>query len=154
MARATFQVVVFPFRRRGESVEYAVFRRADAGYWQGIAGGGEDDESPLEAAKRETEEEAGIPRTSTFYRLDTVSSVPVYHFAARTEWPKDLYVTTNYSFGVDCANTEIVLSHEHTEVAWLPFAEAHNILKWDNNRTALWELDQRILKGDLLEATE
>ncbi len=96
----------------------------------------------------------GIPRTSTFYRLDTVSSVPVYHFAARTEWPKDLYVTTNYSFGVDCANTEIVLSHEHTEVAWLPFAEAHNILKWDNNRTALWELDQRILKGDLLEATE
>ena len=154
MARATFQVVVFPFRRRGESVEYAVFRRADAGYWQGIAGGGEDDESPLEAAKRETEEEAGIPRTSTFYRLDTVSSVPVYHFAARTEWPKDLYVTTNYSFGVDCGSTEIVLSHEHTEVAWLPFAEAHNILKWDNNRTALWELDQRILKGDLLEATE
>ena len=154
MARATFQVVVFPFRQRGESVEYAVFRRADAGYWQGIAGGGEDDESPLEAAKRETEEEAGIPSTSTFYRLDAVSSVPVYHFAPRTEWPKDLYVTTNYSFGVDCGSTEIVLSHEHTEVAWLPFLEAHNILKWDNNRTALWELDQRILKGDLLEATE
>ena len=153
MARATFQVVVFPFRRRGESIEYAVFRRADAGYWQGIAGGGEDDESPLEAAKRETEEEAGIPRTSTFYRLDTVGCLPVYHFAARTEWPNDLYVTPNYAFGVDCADATIVLSYEHTEVAWLPFPEAHSILKWDDNRTALWELDQRFLNGDLHEAT-
>ena len=145
---------MFPFRRRGDSIEYAIFRRADAGYWQAIAGGGEADESALEAARRETEEEAGIPRTSTFYRLDTVSSVPVYHFAARAEWPKDLYVTTNYAFGVDCADTEIVLSHEHTEVAWLPFSEAHNILKWENNQTALWELDQRILNGGLRQATE
>ena len=47
MPRAPFQVHGFPFRNSaGGGFEYAVFRRADEGYWQAIAGGGEDDESP------------------------------------------------------------------------------------------------------------
>ena len=40
MARAPFQILVFPYRRRGDKFEFALFRRADDGYWQGIAGGG------------------------------------------------------------------------------------------------------------------
>ncbi|MDX9955097.1 MAG: NUDIX domain-containing protein, partial [Anaerolineae bacterium] len=62
MARAPFQVLVYPYRRKLDGqIEIALLKRADAGYWQGIAGGGEDPESPLEAARRETYEESGIP---------------------------------------------------------------------------------------------
>ena len=32
------------------------------GNWQAIAGGGEGQETPLEAARREVQEEGGIPR--------------------------------------------------------------------------------------------
>lgn len=34
-----------------EQIEYALLKRSDAGYWQGIAGGGENEEKPVEAAK-------------------------------------------------------------------------------------------------------
>ena len=41
-------------------------------------------------------------------------------------------------------NVEITISHEHTEYQWLEFGSATKILKYDNNRNALWELDERL----------
>ncbi len=58
--RAPFQVLVIPFRRTGTVPEFAVLKRSDASYWQFVAGGGENDETPAQAATRETEEEIGI----------------------------------------------------------------------------------------------
>ena len=59
MSRAPFQVLVNPYRKRSNGhFEYALMQRADDGTWQGIAGGGEDGETPFEAAIRETYEEA------------------------------------------------------------------------------------------------
>ncbi|MDP9310318.1 MAG: hypothetical protein M3R24_05410 [Chloroflexota bacterium] len=50
MARAPFQVLVFPYHQRSDGIYvFAVFRRADDPYWQGIAGGGEGDETPRQA---------------------------------------------------------------------------------------------------------
>lgn len=40
MARAAFQVLVFPFRVTPAGVEYVLFRRTDNDSWQGNAGGG------------------------------------------------------------------------------------------------------------------
>ena len=78
MGRAPFQVLVFPFRPTPlGDWEFAVFQRADGDWWQGIAGGGEDDETPLQAARRECTEEAGIPPSSTFVALDTAASIKV-----------------------------------------------------------------------------
>jgi len=78
MARAPFQVLVFPYRRRSESeFEYALLKRWDSGYWQAVAGGGEDNESILDAAKRETHEETGISQDSFFLQLDTVEPIRV-----------------------------------------------------------------------------
>jgi len=79
VARAPFQVLIFPFHRTDSNLEYAIFRRADAGYWQGVAGGGEGEETPLEAARREAKEEAGISPESPFTALDAVSNKPVEH---------------------------------------------------------------------------
>ena len=39
---------------------------------------------------------------------------------------------------------EIKLSDEHPEYRWLKYDEAHKMLKWDSDRTALWELNERL----------
>ena len=147
--RQPFQILVMPFRRVDGGFEFAAFRRSDADYWQGIAGGGEADESPEAAAKREAGEEAGIPLTALFFPLQTTSSVPVHHFEERVSWPTDLLVIPEFSFAVDCTGVQLRISHEHIEACWGRYREVYNRLKWDSNRTALWELQER-LKGSKL----
>ena len=39
---------------------------------------------------------------------------------------------------------KIVLSREHTEFRWLVFEKAIELLKFESDKTALWELDQRL----------
>jgi dATP pyrophosphohydrolase len=52
-------VLVFPYRVAPDrTIEVAVFQRANGGYWQGIAGGGDEGETPERAARREASEEA------------------------------------------------------------------------------------------------
>lgn len=119
-------------------------KRSDAGYWQAIAGGGEDSETPLEAAKREAYEEAGISADSDFLQLDTVVPVPVIEFRDSYLWGDDVYVIPQYCFGVLVKDSRIVLSREHTEYTWLTYEEAYNLVKYDGNKTALWELDKRL----------
>ena len=93
MARAPFQVAILPFRpATSGDAEFAIFRRSDLGYWQVIAGGGENDETAPQAAQREANEEAGIPFTSVLFRLTTTAFVPVTYFKDRGLWPRDLYV--------------------------------------------------------------
>ena len=144
MARAPFQVVVFPFRVAGEhAYEYALFQRADAGYWQGIAGGGQDDESAIEAARREAYEEAGIPRRAPFYELESRACVPVTAFKGRETWDAELLVIPEHCFGVEFAGP-IHISPEHSATMWLPYEECQRRLHWDSNKVALRELDERL----------
>ena len=145
MPRAPFQVLVLPYRRTTNTREFAVFSRRDYPCWQGIAGGGEDDEAPLEAAKREAFEEAGLSSAGEFTPLQSLCTVPVIEFRDNRTWDPALYVIPQYSFGVDCARQSLVLSHEHDALEWLPYAEAHARFTYDSNRTALWELNQRLL---------
>lgn len=144
MARAPFQVLVIPYRRAGALFEFAIFGRCDDLSRQFIAGGGEDSEAPLEAAHREAREEACIPTDSRFVRLDTTASVPVTGFEDSRLWGESVYVIPEYCFGVDCTGHDIAVSYEHTEFRWLPFQEASRILTYDSNRTALWELNQKL----------
>jgi dATP pyrophosphohydrolase len=137
-------VLVYPYLEVSEGTfEYALLRRADVGWWQGVTGGGEDEETPLETAQRETFEETGIS-SDEFLRLDTVIYVSVTHFGASHLWGDDLYVIPQYCFGVRAPDRRIVLSHEHTAVRWLPYEAAHDLAHFDGNKTALWELDRRL----------
>ena len=147
MARAPLQVLVFPFRRRADGrLEYAVFRRADQGAcWQGISGGAELGETAEQAARREMAEEAQIPRDGALLPLDATASVPAAHFAARKTWGPDVYVVTERSFGIQVPHGHaIALSDEHSECRWLPYEAATALLTWDSNKTALWELNERL----------
>lgn len=145
MTRAPFQVLVYPYRKNEDGhFEYALLKRADEGFWQGIAGGGEDEEYPLEAARREAFEEAGILPDSDFIQLDTIEFIPVTEFRDSSLWGEDIYVIPQYCFGVHAQGMQIKLSHEHTEHGWFTHEHARKVLKYDGNRTALWELDKRL----------
>ena len=139
--RAPFQILVIRFRRNATGPEFAVLKRSDAAYWQFVAGGGEDDETPVQAAQRETEEEINV--VGELMPLDSFATVPKECFAAADSWGEDVYVIPEHYFAVE-VDGEISLSHEHTEFRWVPFEAASTLLKWDSNRNALWELNERL----------
>lgn len=150
MARAPFQVVVLPFRLTDSGgVEFAVLRRADDGQWQGVAGGGENDETIIEAARREAFEEAAVPSEVSFYKLTMRDFVPASCFEAAKEWPPDTYLVPQYFFACDATGRKLAVSREHTEIAWMAYQEAHDRLRYDSNRTGLWELAERLRMKDL-----
>ncbi|MBO5897463.1 MAG: NUDIX pyrophosphatase [Clostridia bacterium] len=142
--RAPFQILAIPYRITSGAILYGVLHRADHDQWQFVAGGGEDNETPLEAAQREIFEECGV-HAETVTALCSVACVPNTCFAKchRAHWAKDAYVIPEYSFAFACP-TEVLLSHEHTEVRWLTYREARELLQWDSNKTALYELDCRL----------
>ncbi len=145
MPRAPFQILVLPYRKTRDILEFAVLRRTDYLCWQGIAGGGEDGETPLEAAKREAFEEFGISGACQFTPLQASCALPFTLFEDNDTWDPALYVVPEHSFGADCTCQTLALSHEHDAAEWLPYKEAHAQLTYDSNRTALWELNQRLL---------
>lgn len=57
-----------------------------------------------------------------------------------------------HAFAIAAQPEEIVLSHEHTGIVWLDEASAAARLTYDSNRTALWELAERIRRGLLEDA--
>ena len=142
--RAPFQILVIPFCRTLTDPEFAVLKRRDAQYWQFVAGGGEDDESPTQAAERETKEEIGVAAVGHLLRLDSMATVPKNCFAAADSWGSEVYVIPEYCFAVDTEKSAVTLSGEHTEVRWVSYDQACSFLKWDSNRNALCELKERL----------
>lgn len=145
--RAPFQILAIPYKYARDALMFCVLHRSDFDQWQFIAGGGEDDETPLEAAQREVYEEAGFVATNII-QLKSICSIPTDIFPKKYlyNWTADTFVVPEYSFGFEC-NEEINLSHEHTECIWLTYEEATQNLKWDSNRTAMYELKCRLEAG-------
>jgi len=118
--------------RKGAGLETLCIRRSRAGRcpgsWETVHGSIEPGESPAQAALRELREETGLvperlynlSRVESFYlhRRDLVSLIPVF-----------------------CAlvpgGSDVRLSDEHDEHAWLPPAEAMSRLAWPREKRAL-----------------
>lgn len=147
--RAPYQILVFPYYKTDKGqIEYCIFKRKDLNVWQGIAGGGVKGESSLEAAERETFEEAEITSESKMFQLNSVASIPVEAISGFI-WGDDTLVIPEYSFAVEVSNKNVHLHDEHTKYKWVTYEEAMSKLKWDSNRTALWELNHRLTKNKL-----
>ncbi|MFJ7947370.1 NUDIX domain-containing protein [Streptomyces sp. NPDC096354] len=99
--------------------------RSDGAYWQGVAGGGEAGESPLQAARREAAEEAGLDSGFELVELDARVTIPVVHVTGEFTWGPDVLVIPEFAFGVRVDTPELMLSHEHTEYGWFDF-DAHH----------------------------
>ena len=153
MARAPYQVLVIPFDDTRD-LRVAVLRRSDRDVWQFVAGGGEEGETPLQAARREAREEIGVG--GALYPLDTCCSVPasVIRQEARSHWPPRTLVIPEYAFALRVKAETLTLSHEHRSAVWASPEEAARLLRYDSNRTALAELAERILQGWLDQAVD
>ena len=143
------QVLVFLYRKNEENeYEYCIFYRRKLNFWQAISGGVEDDESLVETVKREVLEETGIS-AKDIIKLSSTSTIPVINVTGDFTWGQDVYVVTEYSFGVFIENSDIILSNEHKQYEWLTYDKAYEKLKFDSNKTALWELNHGLLNDDL-----
>lgn len=103
--RAPFQILAIPYRTINGQLQYCVFHRADFDQWQFIAGGGEDDESPIQATRREISEEGGII-VDNIIELKSMCYIPTDIFPKLHlyNWPEDTYVVPEYAFGFECAD--------------------------------------------------
>lgn len=143
------QVLVFLYRKsKSNEYEYCIFYRKKMEIWQAISGGVEDNEMLVETVKREVLEETGLDVNDVF-ELSSVSTIPVVNVTGEFTWGKDVYVVTEYSFGVFIENSDIKLSNEHKQYGWFTYDDAYKKLEYDSNKTALWELNQRLLNSDL-----
>lgn len=151
MARKPENIHVYLYRKSllGK-FEFAVFQRADdPKCWQGISGGVEDGETTIQAALKESFEEAGTPLDSDIYALDTVSYIPADIFSAHTLWGENTVVIPMYYFAIPFSE-DIILSDEHIEAKWLEYDDADKLVYWHDQKTALWELNQRLLRKNLV----
>ena len=142
--REPYQILSIPYRIVNGIPLFCIFRRADSSYWQFIAGGGEDEETPLQAAIREASEEGNIT-SDDMTELKSLSYVPADCIATdrREHWDKNITEIPEHCFAVRW-NAEIKLSREHTASAWLNYEKASKALKWESNRIALCELNENL----------
>lgn len=141
--RAPFQILAIPYRPKPD-LQYCVLHRSDNDQYQFVAGGGEDDEKPMEAAAREICEETSV-KAVHIMPLTSMAYIPanVISKKHRDLWSPDTIVIPEYSFGFECAS-EMVLSSEHTGFEWMTYDDAISRLTWDSNKTALYELNCRL----------
>ena len=142
--RAPFQILAIPYRLKPH-LQYCVLHRSDIDQYQFVAGGGEDDEKPIEAAAREIYEETSV-KAVNILPLTSMAYIPanVISKKHRDLWPPDTIVIPEYTFGFEC-NSEMVLSSEHIGLEWMTYDDALSRLTWDSNKTALYELNCRLL---------
>lgn len=147
--RAPMQVLVIPYKVTNGVPEYCIFKRSDNNYWQFIAGGGENQETSMDGAKREAFEEAGLKKTLFYYQLTSMFYVPANCIAEkhRKFWSLDTFVLPEYCFAVNVDNKPIKLSSEHTEYHWGAYEKVKDMLYWETNKIALFELNNRIISN-------
>jgi dATP pyrophosphohydrolase len=147
--RHPIQVLVYCFRRKSSRVEYLMLRRTAEydGFWQGVTGAPEGEETILEGAMRELSEETSL-FPARLYQVDFS-----YTFPVKDEWKwayhPDVKLIDECVFLAEITDdADPVLSFEHDSYEWASFARAMELLKWPNNRDALAFCD-RLLQCDV-----
>ena len=77
-----------------------------------------------------------------------MSYLPSDIFRDSITWGPDVVVCPMYFFAIQF-DGEIILSEEHLKVRWLEYEEAEALVYFHDQKTALWELDQRLSRGNL-----
>jgi dATP pyrophosphohydrolase len=146
--RRPTQVLVYCFREGLIDTEYLMLRRTPkyGGFWQGVTGAPETDESHLDGARRELFEETRL-LPKDLQQVDFNYSFPVDD---DWKWAYDPQVTTidEYVFLAEIASeVNPVLSFEHDAYEWAEYDRAITLLKWPNNIAALRFCDQLLRRG-------
>jgi dATP pyrophosphohydrolase len=146
MLRVPRQVLVYLFRRsENRSLDFLLLKRTEewGGFWQGVSGAPEREESDAEGAIREVLEETG------FSVADTLAPIGFRYELLREgdpdeeQWerlygpdvqsiPEEVYVAE-----VPSGTDPVLAPSEHDAFKWCAPEEALELLKWENNRRAL-----------------
>ncbi|MBC1338277.1 NUDIX hydrolase [Listeria innocua] len=134
--RQPFQILVIPFIKNETNYQFGALLRTDVAVWQSI----------IETAKRECQEELNLKGAFEMYKLDSYSTIPGFHFSFSKP-----YVVPEYCFAIDLTGFSgyIELSIEHRELKWLSYERVIQLLEWDSNKTALYELNERLKNNDM-----
>ncbi|MBM2822178.1 MAG: lipoate-protein ligase [Thermoleophilia bacterium] len=98
------------------------------GYWNLVAGGVEEGEAPIAAARRELDEESGLAQPIRF------ESLPLELAYVRPEGSK----VTMHAFLAEAPfGWEPVLNEEHVEYRWCSLADADALLAYPEPRAAV-----------------
>jgi dATP pyrophosphohydrolase len=143
--RLPIQVEGIVFRKTGRQTEYLMLKttpeRED--HWQPVTGGVEEEETNIEALRREVWEETGVKNI-----LRVIENVDYYEYS-NAHFVKGFDFIKEYVFGVEVDPNEkvVVDKKEHCGLRWCSFKQAMELLKWDENKKALSKLDE-ILKSE------
>ena len=143
------QVLIIPYRMTNQKIEYCILKRKNMQIWQWVAGGVEDfDKDIMCAAKREMNEEIGISEDIDIVELECFTKIPVVNIVKEFKWGENVYYADEYSFAANISVKQIKISEEHSEYKWVSYDEARNLLKYDSNKSALWELNEKIRRNN------
>ena len=147
--RIPIQVLIYPVRKTNEKWEYLMLKRVDnrGGFWQGVTGAPENNETLSEAAKRELYEETG------YSQLDLIKTDVSYIIPMEERWldiyPKGTKEIPEYLFiaKIHQPGPPKIDPIEHNDWKWCSYGEAMNLLSLDDNKKAL-EYVHKFLKKD------
>jgi 8-oxo-dGTP pyrophosphatase MutT (NUDIX family) len=138
--RTGAEVAIFVTRRGRSEVLVALRNPQLGGYWHTIAGGIEAGETPLEAARRELQEETGLEAQPVEVAEAVEYAYPLSEEPAdrRARFPAGLLAVHVTCFLVDAPDDwEPTLDWEHDDHRWLPPREAADTLRWPDTADAL-----------------
>jgi len=129
------------FRKIGNDIEFLLLKRNNygsyPGLWQMVTGRINDNETAVNAAKREIKEETKlipkkmwvVPNVNSFYspQDDSIYNIPV--FAALID-----------------SKENPIISDEHAEFMWVTFDNAIKLLAWTGQRKSVKLIRQYFLK--------
>jgi dihydroneopterin triphosphate diphosphatase len=138
MAKLPIQVDVILFYAEKNKIKYLLFKRLKkrGGFWQPITGGVEEGETILYAARREVMEESGYLKVKNMYDLN-------YSFKFNIKEK----VITEHVFAFQVYDQNAVFSQdEHSEIKWVTYYEALNMLKWDTNKESFKKINDFLIE--------
>jgi len=148
--RIPIQVLIYPVRKNDENWEYLMLKRVKnrGGFWQGVTGAPENNETLSEGAIRELYEE------TAYSPLNLIKTDISYIIPMEDRWidiyPEGTKEIPEYLFiaKIDDPSPPKIDPIEHNDWKWCTFEEAMDLLSLEDNKRAL-EYVQKFLRDGL-----
>ena len=136
-------VIIFRRENRGSPIEFLLLKSSkDISNWTPPKGHLECDETELQTAIRETEEESGLKNDLDYKIINTTHSIQI-------SYPVNGKLKTTFYWCAELnndRNPQVILSHEHLEYKWLGIEEALKIVNYEAMKNALQQSHKIILE--------